>query len=591
MTFTAHVDDLRYTLNHINDLGGQLEQGTLGELDSDLVDAILEEAGRFAAEVIAPANRAGDVDGCRLEGAAVVTPSGWKDIYSQWIEAGWGGVPCPVEHGGQGLPLQVALAVQELWNAASMAFGIGTILTHGAVEALTVHGDEALCARYLPRLSSGEWMGTMNLTEPQAGSDLAALRARAVPNGDGTYAITGTKIYITYGDHDLTENIVHLVLARLPDAPEGTRGISLFLVPKFFVSDDGTLGGRNNVKCAGVEHKLGIHGSATCIMAFGEGGGATGWLVGEENRGLACMFTMMNNARLHVGMSGVAIAERAYQQALHYARERKQGRRPGVNGMVPIAEHPDVRRMLLSMKAKTAAARAICFATAKALDLSHLGADQAVRDAGQALADLLTPVAKAFSTDIGVDVASTGVQVHGGMGFIEETGAAQHYRDARIAPIYEGTNGIQAIDLVSRKLPMRDGAVVRQYIGELKAKVEAVLASNEPAFGRTGYRLSAAVEALSEATGWMLEFIRDRPDRALAGAAPYLRLFGLAAGGVYLASGALSAGRNAEPDADIRVNLARFFAEHITPEADGLRATVTGGSMALVDMPAAQLAV
>ncbi len=591
MTFTAHVDDLRYTLNHINGLGDQLEQGGLGELDADLVDAILEEAGKFATEVIAPVNRAGDVDGCRLEGDAVVTPAGWKDIYSQWVEAGWGAVPCPVEHGGQGLPVQIALATQELWNAASMAFGIGTILTHGAVEALTAHADEALAAKYLPRLSTGEWMGTMNLTEPQAGSDLAALRAKAVPNGDGTYAITGTKIFITYGDHDLTDNIIHLVLARLPDAPEGTRGISLFLVPKYFVNDDGTLGERNDVKCAGVEHKLGIHGSATCVMAFGEGGGATGWLVGEENRGLACMFTMMNNARLHVGMSGVAIAERAYQQALHYAHDRKQGRRPGVDGMVAIAEHPDVKRMLLSMKAKTAAARAICFATAKALDLSHLGADETTREANQALADLLTPVAKAFSTDVGVDVASTGVQVHGGMGFIEETGAAQHYRDARIAPIYEGTNGIQAIDLVSRKLPMQGGAVVQRYIDGMKAKVDAVLASNEPAFGRTGHRLSAAVEALSEATDWMLEVMQDKPDRALAGAAPYLRLFGLAAGGVYLAGGALSAGQNAEADADIRVNLARFFAEHITTEADSLRATVTDGSMALIDMPAAQLAV
>ena len=591
MSFTAHVDDLRYTLKHINGLNGQLEDGLYGDLDGDLVDAILEEAGRFATEVIAPINMAGDTEGCRLEDDGVKTPKDWKGVYDQWVEAGWGALPCPVDHGGQGLPLQVALAAQELWNAASMAFGIGTILTHGAVDALTTHGSEALTEKYLPRLSTGEWMGTMNLTEPQAGSDLAALRAKAVPNGDGTYSITGTKIFITYGDHDLTENIIHLVLARLPDAPAGTKGISLFLVPKFFVEDDGSLGARNDVKCVGLEHKLGIHASATCVMAFGEGGGATGWLVGEENRGLACMFTMMNNARLHVGMSGVAIAERAFQQALHYAHDRRQGRRPGTEGMVPIAEHPDVRRMLMSMKAQTAASRAICFATARALDLAHVARSEEDRAANQALADLLTPVAKAFSTDAGVAVASTGVQVHGGMGFIEETGAAQHYRDARIAPIYEGTNGIQAIDLAGRKLPMQGGEVVQGFIDDLKRRVDEVLASNEPAFGNAGYKLSAAVDALSQATDWMLEVMQDDPDRALAGAAPYLRLFGLAAGGTYLASGALSSGQGGEADALARINLARFFAENLTTEAEGLMATVTGGGDAIAAMPAEQLAV
>jgi butyryl-CoA dehydrogenase len=472
-----------------------------------------------------------------------------------------------------------------------MAFGIGTVLTHGAVEAIRAHGTRQLQDLYLPKLISGEWTGTMNLTEPQAGSDLAALRARAVPRGDGTYAITGTKIFITYGDHDFTDNIAHLVLARLPDAPPGTRGISLFLVPKVLVNDDGSLGAANDVKCSGVEHKLGIHASPTCVMAFGENGGATGWLIGEENRGLACMFTMMNSARLHVGMQGVAIAERAWQQARAYAHERRQGRRPGTEGMVAIIEHPDVKRTLMTMKALTAAARAICFSTARAIDLSHLAGDEAERTGNRALADLLTPVAKAFSTDVGVEVASLGIQVHGGMGFIEETGAAQHFRDARIAPIYEGTNGIQAIDLVTRKLPMEGGAVVEQFISALRDDVGGVMASNDPGLGQAGYRLSAAVDALEEATDWLLSELGDDQDRALAGATPYLRLFGLTAGGVAVARGALAATKAGDGSAPARVNLARFLAENLATEAPALAVTVTGGAGALADMPAEQLAL
>ncbi len=586
MTFKAQVDDIRHTLTHIANFDDQIAAGHVADLDTELLDAILTEAGRFAGDVIAPINFSGDQQGATLNNANVTMPPGWRSAYEQWAQGGWAALPCRTEHGGQGLPLQVGLAVQEIWNTASMAFGIGTILTQGAVEAIYEHGSEELQGRYLPAMISGKWMGTMNLTEPQAGSDLAAIRATAEPRDDGSYAIKGTKIFITYGDHDLTDNIVHLVLARLPDAPAGTRGISLFLVPKFLVNEDGTLGGPNDVACAGLEHKLGIHASATCVMAFGENGGATGWLLGEENKGLACMFTMMNNARLHVGIQGVAIAERAYQQALGYAHDRRQGRRPGGADAAPIVEHPDVRRMLMTMKGFAAAARAICYVTAHAIDQAHLAPDEADRAAGQDLADLLTPVAKAFSTDIGVEVASMGVQVHGGMGFIEETGAAQHYRDARIAPIYEGTNGIQAIDLVARKLPLKGGEVVHRFITGIREDVAAILEDGDESLGRTGYRLSQAVESLSETTDWILQRGADEPDHVLAGAATYLRMFGLVAGGVFMACGARASGQNAST-----ANLARFYCENILPQVTGLALSVTTGADSLLDMPADQLAV
>jgi alkylation response protein AidB-like acyl-CoA dehydrogenase len=415
-------------------------------------------------------------------------------------------------------------------------------------------------------------MGTMQLTEPQAGSDVGALRTRAERAADGTYRITGSKIFITYGEHDLTDNIIHFVLARLPDAPPGTRGISLFLVPKFFVNDDGSLGERNDARCHSIEHKLGIHGSPTCTMVYGDQGGAVGWLVGEENRGLNCMFTMMNNARLAVGLQGVAIAERATQQAMAYANDRRQGRAGGNGAIINL---PDVRRMLLTMRALTRAARAICYATGAAIDRSHRGVDEAARKAGNARASLLTPVAKAFSTDIGTEVASLGVQVHGGMGFIEETGAAQHYRDARIAQIYEGTNGIQAIDLVTRKLPMNGGAVVRAYLDELRKTVARVKATNDPAFGATGARLGDAVDSLDRATAWLLGRLEKSPDAALCGATPYLRLFASAAGGCALAEEALAGIRLDDAQAAGRVALARFFAENIAAQAGGLETIVT----------------
>jgi alkylation response protein AidB-like acyl-CoA dehydrogenase len=577
MTYRAPVADIAFTLKHSAGLKRALEEGLYGDLTEDVVDAVLEEAGKFASDIIAPLNAVGDRYGTPLKDGAVTMPPGWKEAYTAWAQAGWNGLAGSADWGGQGLPHALNAACIEMWNSASMAFGIGPVLTMGAIEALDKHGTDALKQKYLEKLTTGEWMGTMQLTEPQAGSDVGALRSRAVPAGDGSYRIAGSKIFITYGEHDLTDNIIHFVLARLPDAPPGTKGISLFLVPKFFVNDDGSLGARNDARCHSIEHKLGIHGSPTCTMVYGDKDGAVGWLVGEENRGLNCMFTMMNNARLAVGLQGVAIAERATQQAYAYARDRKQGR-AGANDSSPIIAHPDVRRMLLTMRALTGAARAICYATGAAIDRAHRGKDAAARKAADQRASLLTPVAKAFSTDIGTDVASLGVQVHGGMGFIEETGAAQHYRDARIAQIYEGTNGIQAIDLVTRKLPVMGGAVVRGYLEELRGTIAAVKQTNDPAFGATGARLSDAVESLDRATTWLLGKLDTSPDAALAGATPYLRLFASAAGGCMLAEDALAGIRLDDAEAASRVALARFFAENIAVQAGGLETTVTEGA-------------
>ncbi|MBA1158268.1 acyl-CoA dehydrogenase [Microvirga mediterraneensis] len=585
MTYRAPVPDIVFTMRHVAGLDRAVADGVYGDLSVDLAETILDEAGRFANDVIAPLNREGDRHGAVFKDGQVTTAPGWKQAYRAWAEAGWNALPGPVEYGGQGLPTLLNSACVEMWNAASMAFGIGPVLTMGAIEALTTHASDDLKSRYLDKLVSGEWTATMNLTEPQAGSDLAALRSRAEPAGDGTYRITGQKIFITYGEHDLTDNIVHLVLARLPDAPAGTRGISLFLVPKFL--PDGT---RNDVRCHSIEHKLGIHASPTCTMIFGDEGGAVGWLVGEENRGLACMFTMMNNARLAVGLQGVAIAERAYQQALAYARERRQGRAIGAaEGMSPIAVHPDVQRNLLTMKALTAAARAICYMTAEAIDRAHLEQDPARRKKAHERASLLTPVAKAFSTDIGMEVASLGVQVHGGMGFIEETGAAQHFRDARIAPIYEGTNGIQAIDLVTRKLPLAGGETVRGQIASMRATVARLLKEGTPAFGATAPRLRDAVESLDRATGYLLQAVSSNAQgEALAGATPYLRLFALAQGGTALAEMALAAqalakAGDTDPAHAGRIALCRFFAENIAVGARGLEETVMGGAGFLQD--------
>jgi butyryl-CoA dehydrogenase len=591
MSYRAPVGDIAFTMRHVAGFDAAVTEGLYGDLGADLAETILNEAGRFANDAIAPLNRVGDEHGLQLAGGRITMPPGWKETYQAWTEAGWNALPGPVEYGGQGLPVLLNSGCVEMWNSSCLSFGLGPLLTMGGVEALAAHGSDELKARYLEKIVSGEWTATMNLTEPQAGSDLGALRTRAEPAGDGTYRITGQKIFITYGEHDLTDNIVHLVLGRLPDAPQGTRGISLFLVPK--VLPDGT---PNDVRCSGIEHKLGIHASPTCTMSYGDHGGAVGWLIGEENRGLACMFTMMNNARLAVGIQGVAIAERAYQQALSYAQERRQGRAPGshAEGMSPIIEHPDVRRNLLTMKALTGAARAICLLTAAAIDRSHREQDPERRRAAQERASLLTPVAKAFSTDIGVEVASIGIQVHGGMGFVEETGAAQHLRDARILPIYEGTNGIQAIDLVVRKLPLSGGNSVRAQIATMRATVDRLVRKSTPAaFGLTAPRLREAVDSLDRATSHIVKALASNaPQTALAVATPYLRLFALAQGGISLADAALAASRlmeegETDPAHSGRIALCRFFAENLATAAGGLEQTVLAGSDAVDDAPLA----
>jgi acyl-CoA dehydrogenase len=593
-TYRAPVADMLFTLRHVAGLDRLIADGLAPGLEEDMSPAILEEAAKFAGERLAPLNRIGDQRGTSFRDGVVTTAPGFREAYRDWAAGGWNALSGPAEFGGQHLPALIATACGEMWNSACMAFSLGPLLTFGAIEALHEHGSDALKEIYLAKLVSGEWMGTMNLTEPQAGSDLSTLRTRAERAGDGSYKITGQKIFITYGDHDLTENIIHLVLARLTDAPPGTRGISLFLVPKFLVNRDGSIGEPNDLRCHSIEHKLGIHASPTCTMVYGDKGGAKGFLIGEENRGLACMFTMMNNARLNVAAQGVAIAERATQQALAYALERRQGRAPGAKdqGMSPIAEQPDVQRMLLTMRGLTQAARALCYLTAEAIDRAHRSGAPEARTQAFERASLLTPVAKAFSTDIGVEVASLGIQVHGGMGFIEETGAAQHLRDARIAPIYEGTNGIQAIDLVTRKLPLSEGQAVASLIAGMRATAQKLVGINNPAFGQMAARLRDAVEALDRATQYMLGAVRDAPEDALAGASPYLRLFGLAQGTASLAEVALAAHaetRNGDGDPAHagRIGLARFFAENIASGATGLEVAITAGAASVHDAASA----
>jgi alkylation response protein AidB-like acyl-CoA dehydrogenase len=575
--YRAPVADIAFTLKNSGGFAAAQAEGIYEDVGDDLLEAVLTEAGKFAADVIAPLNRPGDQRGSVFKDGAVTMPPGWKEAYTAWAAAGWNGLAGPAQWGGQGLPWALNAACLEMWNSASAAFMVGPTLTMAGIDALVAHGSDELKRTYLGKLISGEWTGTMQLTEPQAGSDVGALRTKA-ERANGAYKITGQKIFITYGEHDLTDNIIHLVLARLPDAPTGTKGISLFLVPKFLVNPDGSLGARNDVRAHSIEHKLGIHASPTCTMVFGDNGGATGYLIGEENRGMACMFTMMNDARLAIGLQGMGIAEAATQQAVAYARERKQGRLPDMAATqsAPIIVHPDVKRMLLTMRALTNAARAICYATAVALDRAHRATDAAARQAAHERASLLTPVAKAFSTDVGTEVASLGVQVHGGMGYIEETGAAQYYRDARIAQIYEGTNGIQAIDLVTRKLPLSGGAAVRAYLGELRETVAAVEASNDPAFGATGRHLREAVDQLERTTTWLLGRIEREPLTALAGASPYLRLFATAAGGCMLAKDALAAQRAG--NAAQAIANTRFFATNLATASPNLATSVMEGA-------------
>jgi alkylation response protein AidB-like acyl-CoA dehydrogenase len=572
MTFRAPIRDLAFSLRHAAGFDALTATAAFAEVDQKTVDAVLEGAAALADGVLAPLNRDGDKVGARFENGQVIAAPGFKDAYRQYREGGWSGLAAAPEHGGQGLPKAVSLAVFEMVHAANMAFGLCPMLSEAAIEALTAHGTERQQALYLPKLVSGEWTGTMNLTEPQAGSDLALLNTRAEPDGAGGYRITGTKIFITWGDHDVAENICHLVLARLPDAPPGVKGISLFLAPRRLVGEDGALGVANDLRPASIEHKLGIHGSPTCVMLFE---GAHAELVGQENQGLAHMFTMMNAARLNVGAEGVGIAERAYQQALAYALDRRQGRSPwSEDKTAAIFDHPDIRRTLTLMKAKIEAARGICLSCAVAADLAKHADTAEAREAASLREELLTPIAKGWSTDIGVEVASMGVQVHGGMGFIEETGAAQHYRDARILPIYEGTNGIQAMDLAGRKLSIAGGAAVKALLADIRATAAAL--TDERLTG-VATRLNAAVDAAERAGDW-LSAKKGTAD-ALAGATPYLQLMGEVTGGWMLAKGAKAACAMAGDDPFYagKIALARVYADQVLTRASALADAVTSG--------------
>ena len=576
MTYRAPIDDICFALEAQVGLDEVRALPQFAETDKALTRAILEEAGKFAEKTIAPLNASADREGCALEGGEVRTASGFREAYGLYAAGGWSAMSAPRAHGGQGLPLAISVAAQEMFSAACTSFALAPLLTFGSIEALAAHGTDAQKRDYLPKLVSGEWTGTMNLTEPQAGSDVGALTTKAVPQSDGSYKITGTKIFISFGEHDLTDNIIHLVLGRLPDAPSGTRGISLFLVPKFLPD-----GARNDLACIGLERKLGIHASPTCVMQYGAGGGggAVGWLVGEENAGMACMFTMMNNARLQVGIQGVGLSERAWQQALSFAQERKQGRALGKEGAAAIVHHADVRRMLLSMASQTQAARALCYANAVAIDLSHHASGTAARVAWKTRAALLTPISKAWSTDLGVEIASLGVQVHGGMGFIEETGAAQHLRDARITPIYEGTNGIQANDLVGRKLLGDGGYGMSALLAEMDAERALLGSLNEAVFSELSAGLGEGLASLRDASDFMLSCAEG--DR-LAGASAYLRLAGVVLGGYYLSRGARVEGvGGAGGDGSDQLNRARFYGLVHMPLCGGLNRAAQSGAEVL----------
>jgi alkylation response protein AidB-like acyl-CoA dehydrogenase len=581
--YSPPIADMRFALDELAGLPQIARLPGCEQASGDLVDAVLEEAAKLARDVLAPLNDVGDRERARLENGIVRTPTGFKEAYRHYAEGGWNALPFEPPHGGQGLPVALSTAILEMWNSANMGFALCPLLNIGAVELLQAHGSEAQKETYLAKMVSGEWTGTMNLTEPQAGSDVGALRTRAVQEGDH-YRIAGQKIFITYGDHDFTENIVHMVLARLPDAPPGTKGISLFLVPKFLVNPDGSLGDRNDIRTVSLEHKLGIHASPTCVLAFGDNGGAIGWLVGEENRGIECMFTMMNSARLNVGLQGVAIAERAYQQARDFARQRIQGRPIGAKTALPIIHHPDLRRMLLGMKSQIEAMRGLAYVAAGTIDRARHETDAAVREAAQRRVDLLIPVVKAWSTDLGVDIASTGVQIHGGMGYIEETGAVQHLRDARINPIYEGTNGIQANDLVGRKLMRDRGAAARDFIAEMRLLDRFLAAQRAREFATIRAQLAPAIDALEAATAWLVENWDSDPARTIAGAVPYLKLFGTVAGGSIMARAALAAqsrldrGEGERGFNEAKLATAAFYAEQYLPGAAGLVPAVRGGA-------------
>ena len=585
--FTPPLDDIRFVLHELTDLAAV--QALPGQEDTgpELIDAVLEEAGKFAAQVLAPLNREGDQAGSQWHDGEVTTAPGFKDAYKQYCESGWNALPFPTRWGGQGLPSVVSSPVSELVMAANLSFSLCPMLTSGAVSALLLVGSDYLRETFLPKMVDGSWTGTMNLTEPQAGSDLALVRTRAVPEGDH-YRLFGQKIFITYGEQDFTDNIVHLVLARLPDAPEGVKGISLFVVPKFLVNADGSLGARNDVRCASLEHKLGIHASPTAVLNYGEKDGAIGYLVGEANRGLEYMFIMMNEARYFVGVQGIAISERALQQASSYAHERLQGRdlTDPRGPTVPITRQPDVRRMLLTMRAITEANRALSMALAALLDHGRAGNSQA-----QALAEFLIPIHKGWATEAANEVTSLGVQVHGGMGFIEETGAAQHLRDARITAIYEGTTAIQANDLVGRKTARDGGAVAKALAGQIRASAQALVEVDDADLKVIGTRLEAAVTAFEACAEYVAGHYKSDIVAVHAASVPYLQLSGIVCGGWQMARAALVARRKLDAgtgDAGFyqaKLKTARFYADHLLPRVDGLKTVVLEGASAIQDYP------
>jgi 3-(methylthio)propanoyl-CoA dehydrogenase len=582
------VSDLAFVLEHV--VGYPEIAGYPGYEHADLetVVGLLDEAGEFVVDAVAPTNRIGDTEGAQHQpDGSVVTPAPFRKAYKELVDAGWGSVPFPEEFGGGGFPWTVGLAIQEMLGSANMAFALCPLLTQGAIDALLHYGSDEQKQTYLPKMISGEWTGTMNLTEPQAGSDVGALTTRAVPRDDGTFSITGQKIFITFGEHDLSEQIVHLVLARTPGAPEGTKGISCFIVPKFLVNEDGSLGDRNGVKCLSIEHKLGIHGSPTCVMEYD---GATGYLIGEENLGMRIMFIMMNSARLSVGTQGLALSERAYQDARDYALDRHQGLAIGATGKdSAIVEFPDVRRMLLTQKAYIAAMRRLMLFNAVHIDKSTHAPDEQTRTRATEIVGLLTPICKSFGTDLGNELTSLALQIHGGMGFIEETGVAQYYRDVRITAIYEGTNGIQAADLVGRKLGIRDGASILEFLAQMR-EIDGELAAAGDEFESIRSELATQFDALQNATEWMLRTARKDPNAILSGSSPYLRMWGLVVGGWLMARSALAA--PAADDNEVAASqlvLARFYAEQLLPQTSGLLSAATAGSEDLFALTAAQL--
>ena len=578
--YRAPLDDMRFTLTEIADMEAVNALPGYGEATPDLVDAVLEEAGKFGSDVLAPLNHTGDQEGCVLENGVVRTPKGFPDAYQQFFQGGWNAIWAPEEWGGQGLPVALATAVSEVWHAANLSFALCPMLTQSGIELLLSHGSDEINAVYLEKLVTGQWTGTMNLTEPQAGSDLARIRCKAERTADGGYAVRGQKIFISHGEHDMAENIVHMVLARSPDGPEGIKGLSLFVVPKFLPDGDGNPGARNDLRCVSLEHKMGMHASPTAVMSYGDDGGATAFLIGEENRGIEYMFIMMNAARLAVGMEGVGIAERAYQQARDFAKERVQSRAiTGGAEPVSIIHHPDVRRMLLAMRVQTEAIRAIAYRVAAAADTARRHSDADVKAWAQGFVDLMTPVAKAFSTDTASEVADIGIQVHGGMGYIEETGAAQHARDIRVTRIYEGTNGIQANDLVGRKVARDEGRNARALAVEIRATLDDVKDND---LADLAAPLEQAAEALESATDWVVETFPGDPAAVAAGAAHYLRLMGVVSGGWLLILGALRASRrkaagDSDPFLEQKLVSARFFADQYLPQAAALKTTILQG--------------